>query len=119
MERGISRREFLKLLASGTAVLALGPLFANLGRFSKLSSKNNESTSSSILPGLAYAQSAGSWQMGQNTTSNAIHAAVLPNGKILYVAGSGYHKDRPNGPFTATVLDLSSGSETNVPLNED
>ena len=49
----------------------------------------------------------------------AIHTALLPNGKIFYVAGSGYHDDRPNGPFDARILDPITNSETNLPLSED
>ena len=49
----------------------------------------------------------------------AIHAALLKSGKIFYLAGSGYHRDRPNGPFDARILDVNTGSEKNLPLTED
>ena len=61
----------------------------------------------------------GSWALGQNTTAVAIHAAIMPSGRIFYLAGSGYHRDCPNGPFDARILDLSTGSERNLPLTED
>jgi fibronectin type 3 domain-containing protein len=43
----------------------------------------------------------------------------MPSGRIFYLAGSGYHRDRPNGPFDARILDLVTGSERNLPLSED
>ncbi len=65
------------------------------------------------------AQSAGSWSSGSNTSTVAIHASILPNGKILYMAGSGYHSSHQNGPYEARVLDLSTGSEVTVSMSED
>ena len=67
----------------------------------------------------ASAQSAGSWSIGQNTTAVAIHAALLKSGNIFYLAGSGYHRDHPNGPFNARILDVNTGSEKNLPLIQD
>ena len=49
----------------------------------------------------------------------AIHAAVLPNGKIFYLAGSAYHPEQSQGPFEARILNLDTGSEKNLPLSED
>jgi fibronectin type 3 domain-containing protein len=108
-ERTISRRDFLKLLGFGAVALSVGPLL-NFG---------NIFDTRKIAPQLASGQVSGSWVLGQNTTAVAIHAAIMPNGKIFYLAGSGYHRDRPNGPFDARILDLSTGSEKNLPLTED
>ena len=43
----------------------------------------------------------------------------MPSGRIFYLAGSGYHRDRPNGPFDARIVDVSTGSEISLPLTED
>ena len=108
-ERILSRREFLKLIGYGGIALTLAPLL-NFGGLGQLLRSNAPSAS---------AQSAGSWSIGQNTTAVAIHAALLKSGKIFYLAGSGYHRDRPNGPFDARILDVNTGSEKNLPLTED
>lgn len=65
------------------------------------------------------AQSAGSWVSGNDTSTVAIHAAVVPSGKIFYFAGSGYHASHITGPFEARLLDPTSGSESDVPMPED
>jgi Domain of unknown function (DUF1929)/Fibronectin type III domain len=107
----ISRRDFLLLLGYGLVTLALGSFMRldYLGVLKKLSS-----------PPLASAQSSGSWSLGQkNTTIVAIHAALLPSGKIFYLAGSGFHGGRKYGPFEARILDLNTGSEQNLQQSED
>ena len=71
------------------------------------------------FPRLASAQSAGAWSLGSNTTTIAIHAALLTNGKIFYLAGSGFHADHQNGPFEARILDINTGSEQNLQQSED
>jgi fibronectin type 3 domain-containing protein len=105
----MSRRDFLKLLGYGAVAVSLGPLL-NFGNFFDMKR---------LAPRLASAQTSGSWALGQNTTAVAIHAALMPSGRIFYLAGSGYHRNRPNGPFDARILDLSTGSEKNLPLAED
>ena len=90
-ERILSRRDFLKLLGYGAIAVTFAP-FVNLGGLKEL-----KNLFPSRLP--AFAQTSGSWALGQNTTAVAIHAAILPNGKIFYLAGSGYHRDRPHGPL--------------------
>ena len=108
-QRTLSRRDFLKLLGYGAVALTLAPI-VNIGVLKELKK---------LFPSLASAQTSGSWAFGQNTTAVAIHAAIMPSGSIFYLAGSGYHRDRPNGPFDARILDLSTGSERNLPLTED
>jgi hypothetical protein len=105
----ITRRDFLRLLGYGVAAIAGAALFrpAILWGPMKLS-----------VP-LASAQSLGSWSLGQNTSIVAIHAALLPNGKIFYLAGSGFHGGRKNGPFEARILDPNNGSEKNLQQAED
>ena len=107
----LSRKDFLKLLAGGAISLAVGSLINYNGLYNSsrlfTSSKSN---SPSLLPP-AEAQSSGSWSLGQPTTVVAIHAALLPSGKVFYLAGSGYRRDVPNGPFEARIFDPQSGSE--------
>jgi hypothetical protein len=56
---------------------------------------------------------------GQNTTAVAIHAAILPNGKIFYLAGSAFQPAQSHGPFEARILDVNTGSEKKLSLSED
>jgi hypothetical protein len=109
MSQVISRRDFLKLLGYGAIALSSG-LFLQLGRFGEMTKRFSP---------LATAQSSGSWALGQNTTCVAIHVALLPSGKIFYMAGSGYHRDRPSGPFEARLYDPITNSEQDLPLSED
>jgi hypothetical protein len=107
----ISRREFLKIIAAG----ACGFIFSSLGGRELLNNKKAASMNE------ASGQSAGSWYWasGKNTSTVAIHASVLPNGKIFYMAGSGYHSSHQGGPYEGRVLDPNTGSESNVSMSED
>ena len=49
----------------------------------------------------------------------AIHSAILPNGKVFYLSGSGYHRNRPTGPFEARLYDPVTNTEKDLPLTED
>ena len=60
-----------------------------------------------------------SWANGQNCTVNPIHVALLPSGRIFYLAGSGYSTAQQYGPYTARVLDINSGSETPLTQTDD
>ena len=96
-EKPISRRHFLKLIGY-LGVVSLG----GLGALRELYQKGSPSfrsassplvTPTSVFPPLiqtAFAQTTGSWSLGQNTTVVAIHAALTSTGKIFYVAGSSY-----------------------------
>ena len=108
-DRRISRKDFLKLLGYGTVAIGLGGFL----RFTALPDLFNQSSR------LISAQSSGSWSLGPNTSTVAIHSALLPSGKIFYLAGSGYHRDRPNGPFLAKIFDPANGTESNLSLSED
>ena len=105
----ISRRDFLKLLGYGTVAIGLGGLL----RFTALPNLIRG------FPRTVFAQSSGSWSQGNSTTCVAIHVALLPSGKIFYMAGSGYHRDRPSGPFEARLYDPITNSEQDLPLTED
>ena len=81
--------------------------FGGLGRLKELVSNS------------AFAQSAGSWILGPQTTVVAIHAALLTSGQVFYLAGSGFHDAIQNGPYEARILDVNSGSEQNYQQSED
>jgi hypothetical protein len=69
---------------------------------------------------LAMAQSGGSWSRGPDTTTIAIHAALLRSGKIFYLAGSGYHDSHGIlGPYEARILDPTTGIEKRLTQFED
>jgi hypothetical protein len=105
----ITRRDFLRLLGYGVTAITGAAFFRHttLGDPMKLSAP------------LASAQSLGSWTLGQNTSIVAIHAALLPNGKIFYLAGSGFHGGQKKGPFEARILDPINGSEKNLQQADD
>ncbi|MGI0024795.1 MAG: hypothetical protein ACREA4_06570, partial [Nitrososphaera sp.] len=105
----ISRREFLKFMAAG-GVVAFGT-FAGLGTIMAISrgSQNRQAT----------AQTAGSWANGLDALSHPVHAALLRTGKVLYVAGSGYHRSSAHGPYKAGIWNPATGSQTSITLSED
>ena len=87
MTERISRREFLKILGAAGAGLTLGSLgFTSLLKDGKSANR-------------ASAQSYGAWQLGGQTHANALHVVPLHNGKVLYVAGSGFYAAHELGPF--------------------
>jgi hypothetical protein len=98
-------------MGAGASVAALAGL-GGLGIFSSVKRTNPPVTEAS-------AQTAGQWTSSQATSTVAIHASVLPNGRIFYFAGSGYHSSHQDGPFEARVLDPTSGAESNVAMTED
>ncbi|NWG38174.1 galactose oxidase-like domain-containing protein [Nitrososphaera sp.] len=104
----ISRRDFLRFLAAGASTVAFGSLFALVP-----SGKGGRT----IAP--TYAQSAGSWSIGPSTSIVAIHVSLLHNGKMLIVAGSGYHTSFQNGPFYAKLADPNTGTDSSLELSED
>ncbi|HKU50442.1 MAG TPA: galactose oxidase-like domain-containing protein, partial [Nitrososphaera sp.] len=103
----VTRREFLKMLGAGAGLSVLGAV-GGASFFNKVSLFKQVS-----------GQSAGSWAAGPATSSVPIHSCMTPDGKIFYIAGSGYHSSFQGGPFEAKILDPDSGSETNLPLSED
>ena len=109
MSDNVSRRDFLKLLGVGAVTLGIG----GFGGISQL--VTNPKTNK---PAFAQ-QSTGSWANGQNCTVNPIHVALLPSGRIFYLAGSGYSTAQQFGPYTARVLDINTGSETSLTQTED
>ena len=117
----VSRRDFLKLLAAGATTLAFGSIFG----FSSLLSTNNKGgrgISNGIGSGVqqAAAQStSGTFILGPNTGSIAVHAANLTNGKILFAAGSGFSSTFEKGPYKWSTFNPSTSSITNHTVGED
>lgn len=114
--KGISRKDFLKFLGAGAVVLAVGGFagFMPSRKNSAVTNKTNESPQQE-----AFAQtSGGTWSVGANTHATAIHVAMLHNGKILCVAGSGYFNPNEQGPFEAGIFDPVTNSYSALP-NED
>lgn len=106
----ISRREFLKFLLAGGIVLAFGGLTG----FSTLAPKNGTRQAATALP-------LGSWSSGPTALSHPVHVALLRTGKVLYVAGSGYHRLSANGPFKAGIWNPETNNQVEVQpaLDED
>jgi hypothetical protein len=103
-----SRRDFLKFAGAGAAALTLGSFFAGFG------------FSGSRRTPEAEAQTAQqSWTNGSISNTSPIHAILLPTGKILSIAGSGYHTTTKDGPFLAEIIDPATGSGVTYTLNED
>ena len=98
-EHDMTRRDFLKLLGAGATM-------AILGKYVNLMDGNK----SSLIPE-ASAQSSGSWTLGPNASFPPIHAALLNNGMIMYLAGSGYHSATEFGPFSAAIFDPTTNAE--------
>jgi hypothetical protein len=104
----ISRRQFLKILGFVSAGVAVG-----LSGLPVLFPKNKPSS-------LASAQtSGGTWVPSPNTSIVAMHVALLPSGKIFYLAGSGNHDAFQGGPYEARILDINTGSEKKLVQQDD
>jgi hypothetical protein len=121
-DNSISRRGFLKLLAEGATTLAFGSIFG----FSSLLSTNNKSgqgistgVGGGIQQAAAQSTTSGTFVLGPNTASVAIHMANLTNGKIFYAAGSGFSSTYENGPYKWNTFNPATGSITNHTENED
>jgi hypothetical protein len=108
----VSRAQFLKMMGAGALAFGLGGIAMKLGLPPGRDPR-------SILDEALAQSSTGSWTTGDNTTTVAIHASVLSNGRIFYFASSGYHSSHQDGPFEARILNLSTGDETEVTMNED
>ena len=110
LEGRLSRKDFLKLMGAGAAALAFGKF---------LDSPLIRSGSPQSLFGQASAQVQTPWNTGYLIAIAAIHAILLPTGKILAVAGSGYHVNTLSGPFRAQVIDPTTGSAISYTMTED
>src|SRR5687767_2930694 len=114
----VSRRDFLKFMAAGATTLAFGSIFG-LSSLLPTSSKNGNSSISTIGGSAVQQSAAGTFVLGPNTGTIAIHAANLRNGKIFYAAGSGFSSTYENGPYHWNVFDPATGSITKHTVAED
>jgi hypothetical protein len=103
----LSRRDFIKLIGAGGLGLAIA--MSGLDKLPGVRPKLRE----------AYASGLGSWSLGAVTTAVAVHAALLPSGKIFYLAGSGFHNPSRQGPYLARILDLGTGNEKEFSMTKD
>jgi Domain of unknown function (DUF1929)/Bacterial Ig domain/TAT (twin-arginine translocation) pathway signal sequence len=117
-ENGISRRDFLKVLGAGTAVLVLGGL-TGLSDLLSLNNKSGRPYKHPRQERIAHAQQGGSWALAFNTLIPPIHVALLHTGRILYGIGSGWNYNRQSGPFEARVIDISGANEKTLTMTED
>src|SRR5437899_11485346 len=88
----MTRREFLKFLGSGALMLGLGTVVSRFG------SLPGSGVNTGLLQAAADSSGINFWSRGVNMLSTPIHASVLPNGKILYVTGSGEARKNAAGP---------------------
>ncbi len=113
-DKKLSRRDFLKLIAAGGTTIFLGSVLGGFSPFLPTNNKNQGSVQQ------AAAQSApGTFVLGPNTQFIAMHLALLPNGRIMYAAGSGYSEVHKAGPYQWGVFNPSNESMTNHTVNED
>jgi hypothetical protein len=103
----VSRREFLKYLGAGGIALAIG--LTGISSFTPRGRQGKTAT----------AQTNDYWVDGPTTTSHAIHVALLPDGRVLYVAGSGYLAKDKNGPYKAGIWDPSTGDQDEYEFDKD
>lgn len=110
LDSRISRKDFLKLLGAGAAAVAFGKF---------LDSPLVKGGGPQYLFGQAQAQAQQPWTVGYLTAITPIHAVLLPTGKILAVAGSGYHDNTLNGPYRAQIIDPDTGKAVSYTMSED
>src|SRR6478672_6213684 len=103
----MSRRNFLKLMGAGITTLALGKLID----FSGFKLGENAQ--------IAKGEPASPWTIGPLTTVTPVHAALIANGKIISIAGSGYHASNKSGPFQANLIDPDTGNSFPFTMTED
>ncbi len=96
----MGRREFMKFLGAGAAILAFG-IFGGFGSFIKPAGIQKVS-----------AQQLGAWALGPRFKQfNAIHATMLPTGKILYISGNMTGTQRMKNPVYVGLFDPVSGDQ--------
>ncbi|HEY7506002.1 MAG TPA: galactose oxidase-like domain-containing protein [Nitrososphaera sp.] len=100
----ITRREFLKL-AGAAGLVGLAGFHSIYGR----SEKRNQ----------ASALGGGSWADGPKALSHPVHLALLPSGKVLYIAGSGFHRPSAGGPFRAGTWDPATDNQQSYTVDKD
>ena len=110
VETRLSRSEFLKLLGLGATGLALSTFGVN--SFFNMKKKNG---------GTVSAQSAGSWDspVNQPSDTTTIHAALISNGRVFWLSGSGNHQAWADGPFYHGIWNPNGSFGSTSTLGED
>ena len=123
----LSRKDFLKLIGFGGVSIMIG-MFAGGqggGMLSSLLGNNHtykqhqKSLFSPLIQQVSAQQMGGTWTMGPNMTTPAIHAAVTFNGDILIVSGSQFCINNTQGPYQARLLNPTTGVASNLTLTKD
>src|SRR5262245_17694109 len=104
----VTLSEFLKFLVAGGIAGIAG--LAGFGRIMQDKESNTRR---------AAAQTLGSWEAGPKALDHPVHLALLPSGKVLYVAGSGLHKPSASGPFKAGLWDPVTNTQKEYLLDKD
>jgi hypothetical protein len=104
----MSRSQFLKLMMSSAIVAGVGVVgMSSLFRGEKRKAR-------------AQAPNLGSWSPSSDTLDVGIHAALLKDGKVFYLAGSANHAIQADGPFLHFVWDPVTDTHVQLPtLSED
>jgi len=108
----INRREFLKLMGSGAVGLALS-MFGFSTLFSNYSKNNNS--------GIVSAQSSGSWDapINQPSQTTTVHAALISDGRVFWLSGSGNYTPWADGPFYHGIWNPNGSFSSTDTLGED
>ena len=121
-DKKLSRRNFIKIIAAGGTTIVFGSIFGGFSHLLPTNKNGSTSSSTSSVGGvqMAAAQSApGTFVLGPSTAFIAMHVAHLPNGRIMYAAGSGFSATHENGPFQWGIFNPDTESMTNHTVNED
>jgi hypothetical protein len=118
-ETRVSRREFLKLLGSGTAALGLGVFGFNsfFNNNPKIQNNNDNNNNDRRVS----AQSAGSWDspVNQPLGTTTVHAALIGGGKVLWIKGSANDSALEDGPFYHGIWHPNGSFGPTNTLSED
>ncbi len=102
----MTRREFLKFFGFGSLAFVFGSTIL------KFVGTDKRDSNSSLLQNVTGYSATGSWAIGPSLLSCSIHAALLPNGKILYLTGSDYDPAQQDGPYSGGIIDPVTNTQT-------
>lgn len=118
----MNRRDFLKLVGAGAVTIVAGKFLANhmLGSFNNRNGGALLGASNSLVQeASAQTSPSGSWALGPDCPVIALHTALLPNGRLLLVQGSGNHLAFRAGPYKAVIFDPDLGTQQSFVLTKD
>jgi hypothetical protein len=112
----VSRREFLKLLGSSAAAAAFA--LSTFG-FSGIIFNNSKMHNNS--GGRVSAASAGHWDspVNQPLQTTTVHAALIADGRVFWLQGSGNHQPWADGPFRHGTWNPDGSFGSTNTLSED